>query len=374
MTPHQFSGPVSSRPVRPLVLSVALALALLASLVLVGPAGRATPAEERAERGSFVVWDSTAINPGGKIRAHGKVPGGKRKIALQVKVKRSWQTFDTTRSNGKGKFRVAGRLDWYGVHKVRVVALGRKPFSRSKRVAVYAPYAPVGNPKDYAFFHGSSVRKNFRFNPCQKVNYRLNTEDVGREAKALIKTALTQVTWATGIKFRYVGKSRVIPYNMGKRQHYPRGTNLVIAFATHAEVPDFVRRTAAGFGGPRWLYPARNSQGQRVWMTTEAGVTLSTDYWNDGFAHSFLDNTRATIGELILHEVGHAVGLDHVPAATQEIMNGRGYYRYPDGYYKGLYNLGDLNGLSKVGLKQGCLRQIRHGRVGEVEVETPPQP
>ena len=67
---------------------------------------------------------------------------------------------------------------------------------------------------------------------------------------------------------------------MRNRKRYPRGTDLVIAWATHAEVPDFVRRTAAGFGGPRWIFPARNSKGQRVWMTDEAEVTLSTDYWS----------------------------------------------------------------------------------------------
>jgi len=367
-----------TRPTRPRVipLAVAVVLALVAGALsaLAAPAVAAEAPERTAKRGPHVTWGTTVVNPGTKIRARGKVPGGKRRVALQVKVKRSWQTFATTRSTRKGTFRIAGRLDWYGKHQVRVVTPGRRPFSRSTKVAVYPPYFPVGNPKDYDFVHGSTVGSNYRFNPCEKIRYRLNTADVGPEAKPLIKLALTQVTWATGIRFKQVGKTRLIPYNMGKRKRYPRGTDLVIAFATHAEVPDFVRRSAAGFGGPRWLFPARNSSGRRVWMTTEAGVTLSTDYWNNGFAHSFFDNTRATIGELILHEVGHAVGLDHVPGAPQEIMNGRGYYRYPDGFYKGLFNLGDLNGLSKVGLKQGCLRQVRAGRVTEVPVETPPLP
>ena len=100
------------------------------------PARAAARATERtAERGSFVVWDSTVVYAGlGKIRAHGKVPGGKRKVAMQVKVKRSWQTLATTRSNGKGKFRITSRLDWYGGHKVRVIAPGRRPFVRAKKV------------------------------------------------------------------------------------------------------------------------------------------------------------------------------------------------------------------------------------------------
>ena len=364
-----------TRLLRDLALGITLVVTASLMSVLVGPTAQATPADRTTQRGSFVVWDSTVIFAGlGKIRAHGKVPGGKRKVALQVKVKSSWQTIQTTRSNGKGKFRISSRLNWYGGHKVRVIAPGRKAFIQKKKVKVVPQYSPVGNRKDYNFIHGNSVKANYRFNPCQKINYRINSEDVGREGKALVKAALIHVSWATGLKFRYVGKSKLIPYNLPDRKHYPRNTDLVIAWATHAEVPDFVKRSAAGFGGPRWLYPARNSKGQRTWMTTEAGVTLSTDYWYDGFAHNFFDNTRATIGELILHEVGHAVGLDHVPAASQEIMNGRGYYRYPDGYYKGLFNLGDLNGLSKVGLKQGCLKQVRRGRVTEVAVGTPPLP
>jgi hypothetical protein len=375
-----------TRPTRPLartaVPTLIAVLVLIAGALsaLTAPTGTtataatAATAEQTARRGPHVKWGPTAVNPGTKIRARGKVPGGKRKVTLQVKVKRSWQTFGSTRSNRKGKFRVAGRLDWYGKHKVRVLAPGRRPFARSKKVGVYPPYVPIGNPKDHDLIHGTTVAANYRFNPCQTIRYRLNTADVGPAAKPLIKLALTQVTWATGMRFKYVGKTKLIPYNMGKRQRYPRGTHLVIAFATHAEVPDFDRRTAAGFGGPRWLFPARNSSGRRVWMTSEAGVTLSTDYWNNGFAHSFFDNTRATIGELMLHEVGHAVGLDHVPNAPQEIMNGRGYYRYPDGYYKGLFNLGDLTGLAKVGLKQGCLRPIRHARVSEVPVEGLPLP
>ena len=197
--------------------------------------------------------------------------------------------------------------------------------SASKRVGVHPPYVPVGNRQDYNFIHGSSVRKNYRFDPCQKISYRLNIRG-RRPARRgrCVKAALTQVTWATGIKFRYVGKSKLIPYNMGRRKHYPRGTDLVIAFATHAEVPDFDRRTAAGFGGPSWLHARpRQPAARRVWMTTEAGVTLSTDYWNNGFAHSFFDNTRATMRRADAPRGRSRGGPRPRRFGTQEIMNGQ---------------------------------------------------
>lgn len=352
------------------MLAALVVLVLTATVLsVVGTSATATAPTERAERRAFVVWDQTTFTPGtGKVRAHGKVPGGKRKVALQVKVKRSWQTIKTTRTNGKGKFRIAGKLDWYGKHKVRVIAPGRNGVNASKKVDVREPYVPAGRKRDFDFFHGRTVRQNYRFNPCQVVHYKINSEDVTAADAEVVKAAVLQLSWATGIRFKYTGSTDVIPYN--RRKQFKGNTDLVIAWATNAEVPDFIRRTAAGFGGPRWIYPARDFRGRRAFLTTEAGVTLSTDYWAD-FAPGFFSNSRAVGGQLVLHELGHALGLKHVPAYEQ-LMNGRTYYRSPDGYYKGVFNAGDLNGLKKVGKAQGCLRKIGRGRVAEVPVVEEP--
>ena len=57
--------------------------------------------------------------------------------------------------------------------------------------------------------------------------------------------------------------------------------------------------------------------------------------------------------------------------AYDEMMNGQTYYRSPDGYYRGLFNAGDLTGLAKVGRQEGCLRKLG-GRAAEVPVPEEP--
>jgi len=56
-----------------------------------------------------------------------------------------------------------------------------------------------------------------------------------------------------------------------------------------------------------------------------------------------------TIGALLLHEIGHAMGLDHA-GATSQIM-----YPSLQSGFRGRYEAGDLAGLHALGAEQGCL-------------------
>ena len=96
--------------------------------------GRLRPRPRAAHHGqkaSSSLGHDHLLSGRGALVAHGRVPGGKTKVTLQVKVPGGWQTLATT-SSKKGKFARTGTLDWYGKHKVRVFTPGRHPSSGAR--------------------------------------------------------------------------------------------------------------------------------------------------------------------------------------------------------------------------------------------------
>ncbi|MCY7396907.1 MAG: matrixin family metalloprotease [Nocardioides sp.] len=347
-----------SRTRAPLV--VAVTLSVLAALLAALPVSTSQAA---GTKGS-ATWDVSSYVAGtDKLQVHGKVPGGKRQVQLQVRTKSGWQTLKSRRSTGNGSYRLASTLDWVGTHKVRVFAPGRPAFSKGTKARVSPGYDPVGTKSDFRLL-GRSVAKTPRFNPCQPVTYKVNTDDVGPEALATVQAAIAQISHATGMRFKFKGSTSFIPYNGKGRPS--AGADLLITWATTAEAKVFQDKDpgVAGVGGPLWGFAARDAQGRRVVRTSEAGVVFKTESYATTFtpATETRDKFKPPVGRVIMHEIGHALGLDHSPSAT-EIMYYTLWDADPDGVYRNRFGAGDLNGLDKVGYGQGCLRSLRGGRL-----------
>lgn len=346
----------------------ATALCVVATLLVsTGHAADAAP-KKGGHQGKVRFAATEIVSGAGVVSVTGKVPGGKRKVQLQVQTKGAWLTLKSTKSKRSGAFSVAAPLNWYGGHKVRITTTGRRPFTKAKKITVTTSYAPFGSAKSGRLLRRTTARTP-RFNPCQTLTYKINAAAVPPNAVTEIQQAMAQISAASGIRMKYTGATTYVPF--ATRQAPGGKTDLVIAWVPEATT-SALAGDVVGRGGELSAVYARDSAGRRAIMTTIAGVTLEAESYTGIFQEATEGPAdRPPVQRLILHEVGHALGLAHSPSST-EVMYYTRWSPEPDGLVHARYGAGDLAGLKKLGLAQGCVTPIkRRGRVLAAPVAAP---
>lgn len=183
------------------------------------------------------------------------------------------------------------------------------------------------------------------------ITYRVNTAGVPSRVK-LVKLALAKLTTASGLQFRYLGQTSYIPRNAtihyvtGNRvvfdaaeERARTGAELVVAWAKRSAT-NLLTATEAGVGTDSWSgsYKAQLRIVQAA-VVMKRGVSLKPGF-----------TAGSSVGALLLHELGHAVGLNHVSLRSQ-IM-----YPTIGSWSRAGYHYGDLAGLRLVGRAAGCFR------------------
>ncbi|GAB1693634.1 matrixin family metalloprotease [Krasilnikovia sp. M28-CT-15] len=214
---------------------------------------------------------------------------------------------------------------------------------------------PRGNPRAYKFLSRSKPTDLIaRWNPCRPVSYRVNLARSGKGALKDVKAALQRVHQATGLRFAYRGTTDAVPFAMpGYSDDYPADTQLVIAWATPGKQSTQIPVDAGGLAGMggSWWTAAYTRTGRAASRITGGFVVLNASmHLPAGFGLGDRTGWQGTRGQLLMHEIGHAVGLDHPTVADkQEIMSPTMSRK------KAVWGAGDVNGLRGVGRSGGCL-------------------
>ncbi len=202
---------------------------------------------------------------------------------------------------------------------------------------VLPPHVPLtgpGGPPPTQPFAFSRVvgGKPVRWNPCVPLRYAVNLGGYAESFRAVINEAVERLEAATGLPLVPVGDSTYMP-NSGNGGQFPSGTaEMVIALGDEVQ-SDLVPGNVIGRAGI--LFSSSIFRASVVIDMGDVGVT--TDPWSSIGA-----------GPVLMHELAHAVGLDHVQDPTQ-LMNASASSTGPR-----TYGAGDLTGLWQVGAAGGC--------------------
>jgi hypothetical protein len=200
--------------------------------------------------------------------------------------------------------------------------------------AATKPAATSTTSTAFAFLSKDSSGRPAHWDHCSTITYRVNPANLPSGAMDDIKGALSRLSAASGLTFSYAGTTTVVPYSSSSWANAipsSEAADLYIAFTDAAHV-SYLAGSVAGVGGPFW-----SSDGTREPRIVRAGVALDTAA---GVTPGFTNG--ASRGTLLLHELGHAVNLDHVSDPVQVM--------YPSitSQSRPAYQAGDLAGLAKL--------------------------
>lgn len=209
---------------------------------------------------------------------------------------------------------------------------------------VIRPIAPYPTSTDDSFDYFD----NFGDNPpivstCSPFQFVIRRDSGPAEGGALVFEGLQRLSNATGIAFEFRGFTDEIYKFNESRTFWPwedEPRELWIGWAFSSEVPDLGPKSdsepyAVGVGGPVTI---NRGDGEEI---VGGGVVLRAD---EALAVSF--GPGSNFGNVLLHELGHAMGLDHVDVLGQLM-----YPSFSD-VSPADFAAGDLAGLQ--GINESC--------------------
>ena len=294
-----------------------------------------------------VSWSDRNVVAGATVKAvvdRSSRPAGTR-LVLQRRHLDKWRAADKKADETRRGYVLVVPTDQFGKFSYRVVAKGRNGnvVSRSTdtKVTVRPPYSPLGRKRQHTF----ADRPRVRWDSCREIRWVFNPEHSPKRALRQVRKGMRRIHLATGLDFDYVGRTDQKPNPYG---HNVDKADLIIGWRTAKDFRPFAKSPGTvGLGGNTYYSGFQEAHGSRINLAVQGGVVLNASMrrkLDNGFGKG------ATWGEVIIHELGHVMGLAHTGARSQ-IM----YYsmRQRDASW----GAGDLSGFRRLGDVRGCVER-----------------
>ena len=205
----------------------------------------------------------------------------------------------------------------------------------------------------YAFLQTRLYQPNvpFRWNPCEPIQYQVNTANAPAGAVAEVAAVTARVTAATGVAFRFDGTTTRTASQQADALYYSDIGHdtydpVLVSWLPHSRFQAIV-----------------HEQGVLAFTRVIPGnVAQTSEQWTSGIVvvdagGQFEPSGRYSEPLVLQHEFGHVMGLGHV-AEPNELMFSIDVAKDTIPFQMDDWGPGDLEGLELLGHDQGCLAHV----------------